>query len=325
MSEKKSKKALSPVQASLADCIGDREAFMAKVALFPKNHPLPAPTEEHAKASAAAIRKAVVPQGQAKPEQAYLPFAPMPTELCRVSPFFPMSHAEAANRPYITNLVITKSSWGDLQYTGEKLSIYEEDALLAVLAILENFREDKTVYTYEGPALPILKLMGYEKPSKAEYSRLEAAFRRMAGATFTLFIKDVIRTTENIISKIAVDMETRRFTIALNPYFTEQYIAGSVTWLDVVNRRKLKKVSAKALFRFIQSHRKDWQGHFMTLAASLNLNLENETREIRRQIKDAVAELRKHGMLDKTSGFLRGSKDVVRLARPSGEMAAIKK
>ncbi|QLA18202.1 replication initiation protein [Desulfolutivibrio sulfoxidireducens] len=288
--------------------------------------PPPQPMGAHAKKSAAAIREAMFPGGQAKPEQAFLPFAPMPTELCRVSPFFPMSRNETANRPYIADMVITKSSWGELRYTGEKLSIYEEDALLAVMAVLDSTRGDHETYVYEGPALPILRLMGYEKPNKTEYERLETAFRRMAGATFHLRIKGVMRTTENIISKVAVDEKTRHFVIALNPYFAEQYIAGSVTLLDVVERRKLKRATAKSLYRFISSHRNGtWQGHFMTLAATMNLNLDQPQFELRRQIKDAVAELRKSGMLARSSGFTHGSKDVVRLVRPGAGQPALKK
>lgn len=304
-----------------------RESLLQSIPGYLPGNPLPPPKpiEQHAKESAAAIREAVAPGGKLKPEQAFLPFAPMPTELCRVSPFFPMSKNEMATRTFVQDLVITKSSWGEISYTGEKLSIYEEDALLALLAILDAMRREKEAYIYEGPALPILKLMGYEKPGKVEYQRLEAAFQRMAGARFTMFIKDVIRTTENIVSRIAVDQKTRNFVVALNPYFAEQYLAGTVTLLDVVQRRRLKKPTSKSLYRFMSSHRNpEWKGHFLTLASALNLNVEQPHFEIRRQIKDAVAELKKHGMLEASSGFIRGSKEVIRLIRSTGRKPALK-
>ncbi|MBF0515334.1 MAG: hypothetical protein HQK81_14905, partial [Desulfovibrionaceae bacterium] len=127
---------------------------------------------EDAKQNAQAMRRAVLPSPEEKPqEQGWMCFAPMPTDLCRVSPFFPMSKNEMANRVYLKDMVITKSAWGEINYRGQKLSIYEEDALMAVLAAIDATHE-KQGYIYDGPSLPILKIMGYDKPGKNHYKIL---------------------------------------------------------------------------------------------------------------------------------------------------------
>lgn len=286
--------------------------------------PAPAPMAEDAKKSAQEARAAILPAKGAPPqEQGFLAFAPMPTDLCRVSPFFPMSRVEIANRPYIENLVITKSAWGQITYTGPKLSIYEEDALMAVLAAIDALH-DKQGYTYKGPGLPLLKLIGYEKPNKDEYKRLYDSLKRMLGAVFEIDIKSIKRKAENVLSTVEVNNKTKDFVVTVNPYFYEMYLAGNVTLIDVIQRRKLKKATAKALYRFMQSHRdKTWQGHFLTLAAALNIETDKLPKHIKEQIKGAIAELKKYGMLHKSSGFTRGSADVVKLVRAAAAKPAL--
>lgn len=73
-----------------------------------------------------------------KPVQAWLPVCPLPTGLCRVSPFFPMDKGSLPFRDYLENLVITEIAWGRISYTGSQLSTYDEDALMAILALLDN-------------------------------------------------------------------------------------------------------------------------------------------------------------------------------------------
>lgn len=282
----------------------------------------PAEITEDAKANAQELRRAVLPASKEKPqEQGWMCFAPMPTDLCRVSPFFPMSKNEMANRVYLQDMVITKSSWGEINYTGPKLSIYEEDALMAVLAAIDAIH-DKSGYTYKGPILPLLKLIGYERPSKTNYKMFVDALKMLSGSVFELHVKGQFRNIDNILSNVRVDEKTKNLSVTVNPYFFEMYLAGSVTLISIVKRMKLKKPTSRALYRFMQSHRDAvWPGHFLTLAASLNLSFEQEKREIRRQIKEAIAECVKHEVLAKGSGFERGSNENVRLIRPGAKHA----
>jgi copper chaperone CopZ len=310
----------APVSQSLMACLGDKNAFMQRIKQMSAKNPPKEPESpivhmsEHAKQCAAEI-KAEIKKVSGKVEAAHsakkLNYCPMPTELCRVSPFFVMSRTEMAHRPFLDDELIVENAWGDLKYTGKKLSIYEEDALVALIAVIDQ-KKDKNEYCYTGPGLPILKMMGYDRPRSSEYGRLESSFKMMAGAVFHLRIKGVVRTTENIITKISVDEKTRIFTIVINPYFYEMYVAGSVTLLDVVERRRLKKSTAKSMFRFLQSHHGGkWSGKIETLAKTLNLSM--QMREVRRLIKEAIIELKATGYLDKKSCV--SVADVVNLSR----------
>jgi hypothetical protein len=88
--------------------------------------------------TAGEIQKEIAPDGKLAPEQMWTPIAPMPTDMCRVSPFFPMARQKLGDRPFIRDMVITSSSWGEIKYTGPKLSTYEEDVLMALLSILDQ-------------------------------------------------------------------------------------------------------------------------------------------------------------------------------------------
>lgn len=291
---------LKPASDSLASLLssGNKAAFMAKLrekGLVQDAQPVS--VEEHAKEEAQKIHKAIAPKG----EQVKILFCPFPTDICRVSPFFPMAKQEMKKREFLEDLVITQNSWGEIKFTGKKLSIYEEDALVALIAYFDNTRV-KDAYIYCGHVLPILQIMGYEKPGADEYKRLEEAFKLMTGAVFNLRIKGEVRTSDNIISKFSIDEKTKKWTIAINPYFYEQYLRKSVTLLDVMQRRKLRKQAAKAIYRFMSSQRNTkWQGHFMNVVNSINLNSNLPPKELRRQITRAVDELKSHNFLTQDS------------------------
>ena len=137
--------------------------------------------EDDARAAAAAIREAVAPGGKLPPQQMWAPCAPVPTDMCRVSPFFPLRQHDMKERPFVRGMVITSNSWGEIKYTGPKLSTYEEDVLLAVLALLDGKKnrhveqvKGKSTYSYRGPLLPVLRLMGYTGKSygRTDYTRV---------------------------------------------------------------------------------------------------------------------------------------------------------
>ena len=271
---------------------------------------------EQAKETAAEVHREI---GSA-PEQQWLPFAPMPTDMCRVSPFFPIARSQLGELPFIRDMVITKSSWGQITYTGPKLSIYEEDVLLAVLALLksadnrqETEVEGKTTYTYQGPLAPILRLIGLSK-SGQNYKRTVKALELMTVAGVRLEQKNGRRIMKSMLAVADWNDKKKELTVTVNPYFFEMYMSGSVTMLDVLIRSQINSPIAKSLYRFIQSHRdKSWQGHFLTLAAALNLNMEQPPKQIKRQVKNAIALLVKMDLLEPASG-IKG--DIVKLVSP---------
>jgi hypothetical protein len=256
--------------------------------------------------------------------QAWLPACPMPTDLCRVSPFFPMNRNELKERVFIEEMVIMKSSWGEIQFYGPKLSTYEEDVFMAILALFNDIYKktettnNQTTYTYKGPFYPLLKLVKGPKPSKTEYGRVYRALKLLNVSGFNLVIcKDNKVQKEqllNILSYAEWDHNTKELKIILNPYFYETYIKGNFTLIEIEQRMRLTSPIAKAIHRFILSHRDNtWQGHFLTLAAALNLNIEQPAFEIRRLIKLSIGQLIKENILTNKSKFIY--QDIVKLDR----------
>ena len=85
--------------------------------------------------------------------------------------------------------------------------------------------------------------------------------------------------------------------------------------MDVTKRMGIKGVIAKSLYRFVQSQRENpvFAGHFLTLADALNMDREQLPKQLRRQLKTAIGELIRQGILMKKSGFV--DTDILRLER----------
>lgn len=270
--------------------------------------------EAHAKAVAAEVRGEIAPGGQLPAEQGWLCFAPMPSDMCRVSPFFPMNPRQMENREYIRGMVIAKNAWGEVTYTGPKLSTFEEDVLLAVLALLKTVEPDaegKAGWTYAGPLRPILKVMGHKTTGKRNYERVKNALELLAGAVVKLQTKRGRWAISSILAGAEGSAADATVSVTVNAYFAEMFSAGAVNLLDLAKRAELSRPVSKALHRFATSHREPWRGHFLTLAAAINLDLDRPHFELRRQIKQAMTELRKVGVLAAKSKF--SAADVVTL------------
>lgn len=274
--------------------------------------------EEHAKDVAAEVHAEIAPAGKLPPEQGWMSFAPMPTDMCRVSPFFPMNPRQMEKREYIDGMVIASNAWGDVKYSGPKLSTFEEDVLLAVLALLkavEPTGEDEPAWTYDGALRPILVAMGIKRTGGDNYRRVRDALRRLAGAVVEIRTKRGRWTMSSMISWAGGDEKSNDLTVTVNPYFAEMYAAGSVNLLDLAKRAELSRPVSKALHRFATSHRGDWRGHFLTLAAAINLDMDQPPKQLRRLIRQGMTELRKVGVLTTKSKF---AGDVVTLAVVQG-------
>lgn len=291
---------------------------------------------EEAREQAAEIQKAVAAAVEAAgPEQASLAqWCGFPTDMTRCSPFFPMNAKELGERRYLEDFIITSANWGEIKYSGPQLSIYEEDAIMALLAVLEDVSqyrqvseaEGRKTYSYRGPALPLLRLLGYARPGRDAYKRVLAALKRLMSAVLELSIS-VGKTKSgrkrpprriylsNMLSGVHWDEDTKELTATINPFFYETYLAGRVTLMDVAKRMRLKGLNAKALYRFVQSQRQNpvFVGHFLTLADALNMGRDQPAKEVRRALKTAINELIRNGVLLKKSGFV--DTDIIKLNR----------
>ena len=128
----------------------------------------------------------------------------------------------------------------------------------------------------------------------------------------------------NIIAWPNWHEERKELTVTVNPYFCEKFVAGTVTLIDVIERAKLRSPIAKSLMRFMQSQRNIQWGpaHYLTLARTLNLDLEQPPFQIRRLLKGAIDELLKSGWLS-AGGF--ESKDLVSLTRAANSRKLLNK
>ncbi|NCD11276.1 MAG: hypothetical protein EOL93_01885 [Epsilonproteobacteria bacterium] len=262
-------------------------------------------------------------------------WASYPTDLTRCSPFFPMGKQEMAKRIFLEDYVIVSAGWGSIKYTGPKLSIYDEDVLMAVLAIVQSRAKDsgilnekgKTHYYYNGSVLPILRLLGYENPNKDAYKMVLRSLNLLSVAGVKLSVSVGKKTNSkkekdqkiiqmaSILSTFEWNEKTKDLLVVINPFFYEMYVSKTVTFIDVVKRVNLSGTISKALYRFVQSHRESgvFRGHFLTLADVLNVNLSNQNYEIRRALKKAIIELIDDGILTNKSGF--DSQDIIYLER----------
>jgi len=269
--------------------------------------------------------------GQPEPEQQNFPFAPLPTDMCRVSPFFPLAAIKKKGvRPFIKSLAISVSSWGKIEYIGPQLSVEDEDVLIVLLALIDtekrlciDKKSGKTSYSYIGPMRPLFKLLGYKNnPGENDYNRVRQSLEYMAvsGLKMTINKKNTRGkpkaekvTMTNMISYYDYDSKGQTLAVVVNPYFYEVYIRGNVTLLDVAARSQLRAPTSKAILRFMQSHRDaKWCGHFQTLASSINLEVDKPDFKKRSQLKTAIADLKKHGFLGEKSNI---SGDIVTLYR----------
>jgi len=266
-----------------------------------------------------------------------------PTDLTRCSPFFPLNVKELGHREFLRAYLVTSAGWGEIKYTGPKLSTYEEDALMALLAALDGVSNRRTVtenegrktYTYRGPALPLLRLLGYAKPGEDAYKRLIEALKLLTVAGVELSIASGktkkgnkrparITSMSAMLANVHWDDKKKELTATVNPFFYETYYAGAVTLVDVAKRVALKGVIAKALYRFVQSHRQNpvFEGHFLTLADALNMDRKQPTKNTRRLLKTAISELIRQGILTQKSRFV--AQDIVRLEREKKALPALK-
>ncbi len=289
------------------------------------------PTDE-ASRQAKEIHEAI---GEAEQEQGnFLGWFGFPTDLTRCSPFFPLRHNEIGKRDYLEEYLITSAGWGEIKYTGPRLTTHDEDVLMVLLAILEKTsqgretteEDGRKTYTYRGPALPLLRLLGYARPGKKDYQRMLLTLKRLTVAGVELSIsagktktgkKRPPRKTymSAMLAGAFWDEDKKELSATVNPFFYEAFCSGSVSLLDVATRISIKGNVAKALYRFVQSHRKNtvFEGHFLTLADTLNMDREQPGFKIRQNLKAAIAELTRQNILTKKSKFI--TQDIVLLER----------
>lgn len=276
-----------------------------------------------------------------QPQQTWLPCCPLPTPLARTSPFFPIAQQKMSDRTFFEDTLISDNPWGTIVFTGPKLSTFDEDVLFAILALIDSSKNIKTVetelglaYLYRGQFQPLLDLMRLKNSGQSR-ERIKRALKRLMASVVEINFyertgkrsgkkrKVTRHVAKNMLMFYDWNKEDRTLSLTINPYFREMYLQERITKIDVLRRSEIRSPISKALFRFIQSHREPkWKGHFLTLSRSLNLDLEQQDKQLRRQIKTAINDLTKREILTQESTF--EGRDIVVLIRHPSAMLKFK-
>lgn len=249
-----------------------------------------------------------------KPQQLQLAF--MPNTMARTSPFFVMGRSEMTNRPEYRDLVI-ENAWGRITFSGPKLGIHDESVLLALLVLAKKHKTGE----FKTSLAEMCETMNISR-GKNTYIAVSASLKRLTKATIdTELFKDdgskkVARwVIGHIVDEADFETEAGKIRVRMSPSFLTIYANHMATGIDVEARSKLTRDVSRAVFRFVATH--DLSGrvplHLMTIAAGINLDLEQPAKEIRRQLKLAFAELKKAGHL---SAWKTDKNDLVFLTKP---------
>ena len=247
----------------------------------------------------------------------------VPTPMARTSPFFPMSDREKKDRPHET--LRWKTSWGNIEVAGPRLSIFDEDVLLAILALLKGTQKKEETTTEEGHQTYTIRTSGYAlckylgtPVGKNTYLSIEGAIDRMTATKVRLDITEnsngkknaVFSMAGTILSGWTWDRKSGELSVTLNPYFYETFKDGLLTYLDLTLRRRLQGDISKALLRFYESHQSNPAMHMLTIAQAINLR-DMPPFRLKARLKNAFHELKKIGYL-KTSRIEKNGRVSIR-------------
>lgn len=248
-----------------------------------------------------------------KEEQLVLAF--MPHEMAKVSIFFPMSDKELKEENRKISHAEYESNWGKVGIEGIKLAIFEEDIFLAIIKLA---REKKS-FTGTGCMLEttmkeIIHLLygtsGYNPQRTTDRILKTLDHFQLVNFSIILFVKSLKGKKEtkkdgfrgsigNIIQSHYYNPKTQNLKIFFNPHFCMMFMESMLTRINFTLRRQLKKDGSKALLRFLAAHNRPDKMHMLTVLKAINYNIEQPMYELRRKMKNFIAELKRNGVLGK--------------------------
>lgn len=240
--------------------------------------------------------------------------APLPTDFTRIGPFFPSEIKEFGEKTqkvfFAEKITLVKNSWGELTYTGPRLTVSHEDLFLVILAAITSpdKRKAATVdgfptYKYCGSMRELLVAKGIKNPTKTDYDQAFTLLENMSSASISYRSStNKCRAFEAMVSK-GVMNEKGDLEIHINPFFAEILIQqGLTTWLDLEVRNKIKSAYGKSIYRFL-SGQNEWSGNISVLAEVINCS-DCRMPDFRRNIRNAMKEMISKNILSKGSGII---------------------
>lgn len=238
------------------------------------------------------VRKAIF----GLPEPAGTVFSMVPTEMTRLMPFFPISDQDKKTREYTE--MAWENSWGRMTLKGLKLSVYDQDILLALIRL---FQIQRTL-TIETTRHEILRIIGRSRGSKT-VTAIDSAIERLTGTLITLEVwdkgrKNPVYKMGNTLLSGYVITKVGKISLTLNPYFQKAYWESMVTSLDMTFRMSLRHDVSKSLHLFLTAQPVNYQIHIQKLAPTIHLNMDQHIRHVRQLLSTAGDELHSKGFLE---------------------------
>ncbi len=232
----------------------------------------------------------------------------IPIVMTRVSPFIIISRRDM-NKRIFKQCLILKNSWGKVMIEGEPLTIFDEDVLLILLALMKK----KGDTCFQTTLYEICKMKGTvvrKDTANAIWKSLMKIGKTSVDIEGNEIIegkKHKIRGFFHLINGAVLREVTGKINIEMSIYFYEMLAKKLMTYIDLKERLKLKGDVTKALHRFLEGQ-SDFQKYGLYQLGLLKLcnvlNMEDKLlKEQRRQIRDAVMELIKKEYLKKLSGI----------------------
>lgn len=248
----------------------------------------------------AEIKKEIVSRAATSPEQAVFSF--MPTEMTRITPFFPMNRGHMKDRPL--KKLVWENSWGRVKITGEQLSVYDESVLMAVLHLVGKYKS----LSFETTRNELCTIMGIARGVNT-YNAVWLSLERLTGTIINLEVwypgktsgkkkKAKVQMVNPMLSGAVRDNQSGKIVITVNDYFLSMYGDGFFTSIDMDLRKKLKGDIAKSLYRFVIGQKqKNYSCHILTISKAVNVNIDMEMSEIRKRIRKGFQELKKNNVI----------------------------
>lgn len=230
------------------------------------------------------------------------PMGYLATTLARTSPFWPVSKTQMGNRPHYKDFII-ENRWGKIIINGPLLSIVDENVLLALTCIAVNTKSNNIKTTLSNLCKLLCKSRGAN-----QYASIIQSLTRLGQVSVVIHVYDQ-ESIEKKISSINfgsiisgnIDPDSTSVDITLNSYFLDQYLGKLSTSIDLGTRAKLNSDVAKALHRFLSTHKKfEYPFNLKTLCEAINLNTDRNMKKVRYTFRKAFDELKRIGFAEGT-------------------------
>ena len=239
-----------------------------------------------------------------------------PTPLLHQNLFFP-----STDKPAMLDHVLFSSSWGTIEFTGPRLSIYHETFFFHLLRqVTHNYSGSRITYvgSKRDFVRDILRAM-YPETSYyggSDEERIMGYLEDLSKASFCFVKKDPktgeIKGRSDPITFLRYECSGRDITIAVDRYFIPTGRKGfTLVNLDLLHI--LRGNITKILYLFLKSHslNPDWgsfNADFMKVARALLLVQDgddpdaNRKQQINWKIKESLHELKELGLISEDSG-----------------------